>query len=371
MSLQRQRGHVRREGRTWRLQLREASTPGERRRRVSVRLGTVAELPTKAAARRAADRWIEQRHPRPLHAGSVVSWGAWCDTYADRHLAMLSSGTRRTQTSILECHLRGAFDGPVHGITPEAVQAFLVEQHRAGVSAATIAARFAVLRRVLRQAAAEGLAVTPPRGGEIVLPKDEAVHATIRTKAFTPAEARAILDAAADPWGTAYALALYAGLRAGEVLGLTWEAIDLASGRLEVRQQAIDGAVRPLKTRGSLATLQAPAPLLARLRAYRETWTPNAGGFLFADDSGRPLRRSELRQALHALLEQLGLRRRGMHAFRHSCALAMAAAGCNPEVIRRALRHSSLRVTAVYLSAAPEDIAAALERAADACRCAT
>ena len=173
-----------------------------------------------------------------------------------------------------------------------------------------------------------------------------------------------MLEAAADPWRVAFAAALFLGLRGAEACGLTWEAVNLASGLVQVRGQAIDGELRPLKSRSSRATLRAPAALLAILRAYREAWPPNASGFLFADARGRPLRADTLRDELHAVLERLGLPRRGLHAFRHRAAIAMSEAGVSPEALRRAMRHSSLRTTSLYLEAAPEDIAAALELAA-------
>ena len=361
-----QRGHLRLEGRVWRLQVRQAPAPGEPRRRLSVRLGTRDELRTRAAARRAADRYLDQHDPRPLNAASVVTWGKSLDSYAAGPMTLHGSGTRASQASILERHLRPAFpeSRPIHTLEPADWQDLVQAWHRAGVAASTCRTRFALVRRVLRVAAAAGATVTPPSASGIAFPKDERLPATVKARAFTAAEARAVLEAAADPWRVAFAAALFLGLRAAEVCGLTWEAVNLASGLVQIRGQAIDGELRPLKSRSSRATLRAPAALLAILRAYREAWPPNASGFLFADARGRPLRADTLRDELHAVLERLGLPRRGLHAFRHRAAIAMSEAGVSPEALRRAMRHSSLRTTSVYLEAAPEDIAAALEQAA-------
>ena len=363
-----QRGHLRREGNVWRIVVRVRGEAGQARaRQRSVRLGTAAELPTRAAARRAADRWLAKTHPRELNAGAVVEWTDWCDRYVDRTLRLRSTGTRSTQASIIVRHLRPAFAGqPVHKVDAEAVQEFIHAQAREGVAPATVRARFNVLNSMLRQASAEGLATATPKANELDFPKNERVHSAVTQKAFTPDEVVRILANAAEPERTAFAVARLLGLRCGEVLGLTWAHVDLTRSLVTVRQQAQDGEVRPLKTKGSHATLGAPAALVERLKAYREGWVPNDDGFLFADEQGRPLTSGVLRDRLHTLLEQLGIRRRGMHAFRHACALAMANAGCSPEVIRRAMRHSTLKETAIYLSASPEDIAAGLERAAGA-----
>ena len=126
----------------------------------------------------------------------------------------------------------------------------------------------------------------------------------------------------------------------------------------------LDGEVRPFKTKGSAAVLQAPPGLLAALNEYAATYPDQCDGFLFKGRDGHPETSQELRERLHGYLDRLGIRQRGLHGFRHACALGMADQGVNPEVIRRAMRHSSLRVTAIYLSAAPEDIAAGLARGA-------
>lgn len=362
--MSRQRGHVRRVGRVWWLVLRCTLEPGGPRKRMSVRLGNITELPNKSAARASADRWIEVKFPKELHPGTPMEWDALCDRYIDCHLAMQSQGTRRSQTSIITRHWRPAFSGRVDAITKAQVQQVLFEMQAAGVAAATIDARFRVLRRVLRAAKAEGLAVVPLAAGDVLLPKQATVSAAPRQKAFTHDEVARILEAAVDPHRTAFALARYIGLRTGEVLGLQWHLVNLERGYVEVRQQAVDRQLRVLKTKGSRAILPSPTPLLALLRAYRAAWQPNEADLLFAHVDGRPWAAHELREALHELLERLGIPRKGMHAFRHGLALAMADAAVNPETMRRALRHSSLQVTSIYLSATPEDVAAALARGA-------
>lgn len=357
-----QRGTLKLDHRTWRLQIRLKTPSGERKRR-SLRLGSLAELPTEAAARRAADRLLNRVNPRELHAGLAMPWSEWCDRYVDTALAMQSTGTRATQGSIIRSHLREAFGCSVHQIDRARVQEFIYAQERAGVAPSTVAARFALLRRMLRFADKEGLAVTPPSAADIELPRERTVQSTVRKKAFSTDECRRILEAAEPRDAAAFACALFLGLRASEVAGLSWDLVDLQTGAVTIRQQALRGELRPLKSKESYAVLKAPAVLVERLKAYREVATENPGWFLFPDADGKPEDTAELRDRLHALLEVLGLRRRGLHGFRHACAIAMADAGRNPEVIRRAMRHSSLRITAIYLSAAPEDVAAALEMA--------
>lgn len=360
----RQRGSVIRVGEVWRLRIRWAPAPGQPRRQVSHRLGTLAELPTVAAARRAADRLIDQVGPRRLTAATAVTWARWCDLYVVRHLVLLARGTRTMRESIIDCHLRPApaFKGRcVHQIDVADCQRFVTDQRIAGVATSTIRSHFALIRRMLRAAAGEGLATHPPRADQIQFPRDEVVHDTLRHKAFTRPEVQQILATAPEPLRMAVALAHGLGLRASEVVGLSWSCIDLVAGTVDVRQQALDGVLRPLKSKSSRAVLIAPPQLLEDLRRFHAAQPPNPRGFLFASETGdKPLDARVLRRQLHHLLDQLGIRRRGFHGFRHACALAMADAAVSPEALRQALRHASLRVTAVYLSTTSEDVAAAL-----------
>lgn len=360
--MSRQRGSILRVGDTWRLRVRQAPAPGERRRHISRRLGTVTELPTQAAARRAADRLLEQLAPQSFTAASAITWAEWCDVYASRHLVLLARGTRTTRTSIIDRHLRGAFPGlKVHEMDVAACQRFVVDQRIAGVASSTIRAQFALIRRMLRAAAAEGLAAQPPRADQIQFPRDEVIRDTVRAKAFTAVEVEQILATAPEPLRTACALARGLGLRSSEVVGLTWSCIDLTTGRVDIRQQALDGVLRPLKSKSSQAAIVAPPELVTDLERYRTTWRANPRGYLFASQSGeRPMDARLLRRQLQRVLRQIGIRRRGFHGLRHAFAIAMADAAVSPEALRRAMRHASLRVTAVYLSATSEDIAAAI-----------
>ena len=284
MSTQRvrpQRGTVILVGKVWRVRIRMPGERGGPRRRVSRELGTTRELPTKAAARRAADRLLAQLAPAGIHAGSVMTWARWCEVYELRHLPMLARGTRATRLSILRRHLTPApaFAGLLlHELGQERIQRFLLDQLRAGVAPSTIRSHYALLRRLLRAAADAGLAVTPPRTDKLEFPRETALDRAVDTKAFAPDEVRRILEAAPEPLGTACALARDIGLRASEVCGLAWSAIHLEAQRVDVRQQAQGGELRPLKSRSSQALLPLPEKLAECLRRYREAWCPNSAG---------------------------------------------------------------------------------------------
>jgi integrase len=92
------------------------------------------------------------------------------------------------------------------------------------------------------------------------------------------------------------------GLRRGEVLGLTWEAVDLVAGTLTVRRNrvAVAGEVHTgtPKSRASRRTLPLPAPVVAALTALQlhqreeadraaEAYD-NPAGFVVVNELGQP-----------------------------------------------------------------------------------
>ena len=94
-------------------------------------------------------------------------------------------------------------------------------------------------------------------------------------RGLTASQARAVLNAAhSHRLGALYVLALYLGLRRGELFGLRWQDIDLGDERLEVSQnlQRVGGTLRPVppKTEDSRRTVPLPAPCVKALRAHRE-----------------------------------------------------------------------------------------------------
>jgi integrase len=89
-----------------------------------------------------------------------------------------------------------------------------------------------------------------------------------------------------------------AGLRWGECAGLSWESVDLASGRLRVVQVAVETAssvtLRPFpKSRAGVRTVPLPAFVVEALTAYRGR---SAGELVFPSRGGGPLRRNNFRR---------------------------------------------------------------------------
>ncbi|RQW92418.1 hypothetical protein DKL51_19055 [Micromonospora globispora] len=91
-----------------------------------------------------------------------------------------------------------------------------------------------------------------------------------------------------------------AGLRWGECVGLTWDAIDLAKASVRVGRVGIEVAghvtFKPYpKTRAGRRVVPLPPFVVKLLRAHRELVTPGPAGEVFTNEAGGPLRRTVFR----------------------------------------------------------------------------
>ena len=173
-----------------------------------------------------------------------------------------------------------------------------------------------------------------------------------------------------------YALALYLGLRRGELLGLRWEDIDLEHEFLEVRRnlQRVDGELRTVtpKTRRSRRTV----PLIRRcvddLREHRErqnrertaagaTWKET--GYVFTTEIGTPIEPDNLRRSWYPLRAAAGLDGVRLHDLRHSCVTLLLGLKVPPHIVREIVGHANLDVTmTIYAHASIEEKREALQR---------
>jgi integrase len=174
---------------------------------------------------------------------------------------------------------------------------------------------------------------------------------------WTREQAGAFLDSIADDRLYAlFHLAAYYGLRRGEMAGLDWANLDLASRRLHVRGD--------VKSDDSDRIIVIDPDTAAVLEAWRErqlfealewgdAWTDS--GRVFTREDGTPLRPGWISEHFKTLWGRAGLPSVRFHDLRHGSATMLRAAGVDIKVISATLGHSRTSFTDdVYVSVAEE-----------------
>lgn len=185
-----------------------------------------------------------------------------------------------------------------------------------------------------------------------------------------------LMEARSDRLQALYVLALYLGLRRGELLGLRWEDIDLESGDLEVRRtlQRIEGKLTTVtpKTRHSRRTVPLPEVCVEALRDHRERqklereaagtdWTET--GHVFTSKVGTAIEPDNLRRSWYPLRTAAGLGSVVFHGLRHTCVTLLLDVNTPPHIVRDIVGHSAIEVTmTIYAHASLDEKRAALKK---------
>lgn len=224
-----------------------------------------------------------------------------------------------------------------------------------------------VLRRALRWAEAEGLVAR-----NVAAVANGVKLDTAEGRTLTPHQARALLASlAGHRLEAAFTVALALGLRRSELLGLSWDDLELddTPGRLTVRRglkrvRSDPGSPSTLvaddtKTRGSRRTVHLPAPVVAALRSHKArqagerlragpVWVDRPLGLdlVFRTPFGTAVDPDNFRQITYKVTDAAGIGRWSPHELRHSAASLLIAMGVDLKVISETLGHSSIRITA-------------------------
>jgi len=161
-----------------------------------------------------------------------------------------------------------------------------------------------------------------------------------------------------------YLSAIVLGMRRGELLGLTWHAVDLDEGRLWVRQTLtwVNGQrrIQPPKTRASRRVIPLPEVVVTALRDHRkrqgdersaagERWTDS--GFVFTNRVGEPLSPCSLTKLWHNVRVRVDVPTLRFHDLRHTAVSLLLALGVPPHVVREIAGHSDIKVTMIVYNA--------------------
>ena len=139
------------------------------------------------------------------------------------------------------------------------------------------------------------------------------------------------------------------GLRISECLALKWSDVDWLNARLSVKRGIVRQVVGELKTEGSERTIPMDAEMLAVLHAWRQR-SEFAGDadWIFASPlkfGRQPLSYPHVWHSFQEGSKRAGLGTFGTHTMRHTYRSWLDAGGTKPAVQQKMMRHSDIRTT--------------------------
>ena len=158
-------------------------------------------------------------------------------------------------------------------------------------------------------------------------------------------------------------IALFTGLRRGEIVGLKWDDIDLEKMTLSVKRSIYkpkDGKAqeKPPKSKNSVRTMAIPQRLCETLVEYKQHQDRHASylgsewqnlGYIFTEEDGYVMNPMTPTKQFSKFLARHGIRHLKLHGMRHTSATLLLANGCDIKTVSARLGHADLETTNIYL----------------------
>jgi integrase len=333
---------------------------------VQTKAGAEAELRRRLAALAATGDpcAILDAQGRPVVAASPKS-DACRMTFAElakRYFAeyapsQLKYSTRFTYEHSVNLHLIPRFGKmPVHEIDGAAVRLFDADLAKRGFSETRRRRLCIILRSMLRRFAVEAKILSEPP----VFPKLHPKKKTIVT-ALTREQSIAVVQAA-PKHQLGLTIAIYTGLRPGEIRGLLWRDVDFAANQLVVREAVVWG-VRDKPKSGHERRIPLVTELREMLEAEFLRRKPKILDAVVLNARGKPLGNQTLGLAFKRAAKRAGLHGQWrLYDCRHFFVTELFRLGVGGPTVQKLAGHANLATTEIYAHVARVELEDAIFR---------
>lgn len=264
----------------------------------------------------------------------------------------------------------------VQELTPAILDSWLRARQRIGLSQNTLRHVRTLLRQALDYAVYPSKLINSNPAAYIKVPRN-APKNIVKRIIITPERFAELL--AKFPFGTPYYIPLlilyHTGMRLGEVLGLSWQDIDFAAKKINLRQQIVYLNSRgyfltTLKTESSKRYILLDDYLLGELQRWRHQQNVNEEQFgdsyvyVYREDDGHIQRQSKGLPApvgekvslicvrddgrlvlINSVVETLKREGLNAHSFRHTHATQLIEVGVSAKAVAGRLGHANTQIT--------------------------
>lgn len=283
----------------------------------------------------------------------------WLDTWEQEYLNGVKPRTAESYRDVVRLHIRPRLGKTkLEQLDAHAVQLFIngLSKGHNGLSPKSVKNVHSILHCALQRAVINRIIPYNPAHGS-VLPKS--LEPPIRS--LEPDEIKLFLNAiSGHRLETLYKLALYTGMRQGELLGLTWEYVNFQKGSIQICQQLVQtrengrkfslGNPKSSKSRtifpgkSVMALLQEQKEKQKQLFAELNMTVKNTD-FVFTNEVGKHYTPAAVYCAFKKIAVQIGMPHLRFHDLRHTYATNAICTGIDIKAVSSNLGHATVAFT--------------------------
>lgn len=294
-------------------------------------LGPIAEL-TKSDAQREQSRIMEEVNSRPNAIQRSMTFGQFVERVALPFLRpKWKLSTRTTNENLISTHLTEAFkEVLLSEMSVTRLQEFLQAKADAGYSESVVAHCRWNLSNLLRLAVAEGYIETDPTTS-LYIPKCTFESSS---RVMQLEQVPLYLDSLEFREQVIASLAIFTGLRPGEILALQRKHVQQNATCLAIEQRIYAGNIDTPKTEASKRTVAVPPATATQLRKWMDFVPNQENAWVFSSENAKtPIRLENLwRRHFLPKLKSKGLGWATFQVLRRTHASLGQDAGIDPKV---------------------------------------